>query len=377
MITQLHSKSIAEAAAQQASVNSSARRRGGFTLIEVLIVIAIIGILAGLLIPAVMFARKTIIQNSMAFEVEALGNAVEQFRNKYDVYPPDGSNRAAFERAMRKAFPQIAATEFTALYSVSNASNGLPAVLTVMDPSEALVFCLGGFSTSPTNPFTGPGGPLVAGTSATWQYNVDRTDPLFEFKQDLLSVTVTAGGDTISNDEGVLFGAAGANDALPVYTPSGMQAPFVYFNSVTYASNVPTPGGGTTRFYNFYNPSAINGIARPYKSGEVNTSVTPSTATSVAAQTSNDRHFQYANHRSFQLIGAGLDDSYGGVVGASAFEPPVFFSMKTGQSLTFPPSANPGFVNFIEAQSVPSEQLDNVSNFSDGTFESFLATQQP
>ncbi len=58
--------------------------------------------------------------------------------------------------------------------------------LKVMDPAEALVFFLGGFSSNPQRPFTGEGGPFsVTSTDTTvtggqtLQYNVQRTGAFF------------------------------------------------------------------------------------------------------------------------------------------------------------------------------------------------------
>jgi prepilin-type N-terminal cleavage/methylation domain-containing protein len=327
--------------------------RSGFTLVEVLIVIAIIGVLVGLLIPAVNMARRAVQQAAIAFEVEALANAIEQYKNKYGDYPPDGSNRATFERHFRKAFSGIAATEFAVLRDATVANSSAVGPDAVMDPAEALVFCLGGFSSDPARPFTGPGGPFAASGSGL-QYNVDRTNAFFEFKQTQLSIKLDASGTaTVSNDEEELFGSS-ANDLLPVYRPGGqLKAPFVYFDSRTYSFAV---GSGT--YFNSYNPANVEGVARPYKSDQKNTSVN--------AATNPDQFYRYVNDRSFQIISAGLDDSYGGVAALRPNDTPVFFMFPTGESLDIGTGNVGDLTQYKDLTGLPSTQLDNATNFSDG-----------
>ncbi|MCR9292223.1 MAG: prepilin-type N-terminal cleavage/methylation domain-containing protein [bacterium] len=355
-------------------------RRQGFTLIEILTVIAIIGILVGLLIPAIGAARRYVANSAILFEAQTIANAVEQYKNKYGDYPPDGSNRAVFERHFRKAFPNMAATEFTILYQVANnlsgESSGLRAVggsgsgqETVMDAAEALVFCLGGFSSDPTHPFTGPGGPITAapaGFSPPFQYNVTRDNAMFEFKQEQLSLEVEETGSgfrTISVDEGILADTPSRNDLMPVYSPgTGRLAPFVYFDSRTYSfSNASSPG---QLFFNVYYGTLLRGFARPYKSDNLNTNVIPN----QNDWKTNDAFVRYANDNSFQIISAGLDDDYGGVAQA-ANEPPLLYKFPSGDAVDIRSPNGSSFSRYTEVPGIPSAQLDNVTNFADGILE--------
>ncbi len=186
-------------------------RPAGFTLVEMLIVIAIIGVLAGLLAWGVNAARVAILKRAQKAEIENIASAVERYREKYGDYPPDGSSWPVMEAHLRKAFPNILITELN-LLNPANATNNAyvrndndttgshPLGGRVMDPAEALVFFLGGFSSDPQRPLSGPGGPFKANPSlaGTFIFNPQRENAFFEFKSNRL--TLSADG-TISNDE--------------------------------------------------------------------------------------------------------------------------------------------------------------------------------
>ena len=81
-----------------------------------------------------------------ALEITALSAAMEAYQAKHGAYPP---SVALSEQALRghllKRFPGLAEDE------------SIPPML---DPAEALVFWLGGFSLNPEYPVSGEGGPL-------------------------------------------------------------------------------------------------------------------------------------------------------------------------------------------------------------------------
>ena len=69
-------------------------RRAGLSLVEVLVVIAIVGILAGLLIPAVQAARESARRSQCKNNLKQLGLAMEQHASVYGRYPSDGWGHA-------------------------------------------------------------------------------------------------------------------------------------------------------------------------------------------------------------------------------------------------------------------------------------------
>ena len=167
------------------TVNQPNPNRSGFTLVEVLMVIAIIGILVGLTVPAVNIALRSVKQSAIALECNTLGDAVNKYNSKYGDYPPDGSDVNLMTRHLRKIFPQIAASEINLLTGALAVPAGNPAVANhaalgvpgaVMDPPEALVFFLGGFSSDPVHPFTGSGGPLRTAAGLSRHQLVRRRD---------------------------------------------------------------------------------------------------------------------------------------------------------------------------------------------------------
>lgn len=79
-------KTMNSKAIQAAAVR---RIRRGFTLVELLVVMAIIAILAGLGIPAVMMAIRTSNEFQIQTRSSQMGTAIEAFRNEYSFYPPD------------------------------------------------------------------------------------------------------------------------------------------------------------------------------------------------------------------------------------------------------------------------------------------------
>ena len=68
-------------------------RRRGLTLVEVLAVIAIIGLLAGLLLPAVQSVRESARSSSCGNNMRQMATAIESYTNQHGFLPPGGVGR--------------------------------------------------------------------------------------------------------------------------------------------------------------------------------------------------------------------------------------------------------------------------------------------
>ncbi len=148
-------------------------KQSGFTLVEMLTVIAIIGILAALLSTAMVAVRARVQRAGITSEINQLSMALENYKTQYGEYPPDGTDAAAIKRHIARAFPRA---------NADNLAKNVPT-----DPAQSLVFWLGGpivngrpigFCNNPTDPFNNA-------------VNKSRSLPFFDFPPAQLATTGT------------------------------------------------------------------------------------------------------------------------------------------------------------------------------------------
>jgi hypothetical protein len=256
---------------------------------------------------------------------------------------------------LRKAFPNILVSELNLLNPANSATyayihNDYAGAGRVMDPAEALVFFLGGFSSDAQRPFTGPGGPFVLNGSA-YQYNGSRQNSFYDFP----AARLTMSASLVSTDE-TAYDSPITPDLMPVFLAYKNKLefgnPYVYFDSRTYQSKTTPPS------CNYHLTRASAGAARPFLSEQVNT-----------LSTANNKPKLYENKQTFQILSPGMDGEYAGMVGSSGV---VLFTSKgirceydtTAQGFIPAATSLPAFV--LNASQLKLRPMtDNVGNFTE------------
>jgi prepilin-type N-terminal cleavage/methylation domain-containing protein len=263
--------------------------RRGFTLVEMLIVLAIIGVLIGLLLPAVMAAVNYARRTAIATEIGELDKAVTAYKDKTGDFPPNFRDFDAFMRHVRKCYPKADAAHLT---NVTLRIWSLPPNYTAMDldttrvpnidEGEALVLWLYLLDNDPREPFKA----ILAAFNAAG--SVDATllaagspERHFPFKEERL----IDGGDA---------------DFLPSYKAAYSGETFyLYLDSRSYDELI---ADFTSTARGAFGEDPSFGNTRPYWS-----ETRASTNTTLPLW----RQFKPMNPTSFQIISAGQDEEFG------------------------------------------------------------------
>ena len=229
---------------------NAARKRPGFTLVELLVVIGIIAVLVALLTPVVMQSLTKSRNAAIKAEIDMLHMAIMNYKNEYGSFPPafaagiNVSGTDAASKHLKRIFPRLANPGFQAqCLPYLNQGAGTFAAATGVTVDTAIVAWLFGFNTDAVNPVVSTNGTAtVTSGTVTITGSVSPRKKLFDFDT-----------SRINNFQ---------------YHPSGKQlSPYIYYSSSEYTSfpyaGSSTPGahrntvaGDPSPFTNFLQPFA-------------------------------------------------------------------------------------------------------------------------
>lgn len=322
----------------------SAHPRSGFTLVEILVVVAIITILVALLVPAVMFAVSRAKRGRMAMEVASISKALERYKLEYGEYPPDFADVQLYPSADARAARAVEIiTEH--LQSIrrrrdtvfdlpmANQSTRDVAVLSQLNPSNALYFWLGGLASNPEYPLMGQGERTV----------------MLDFAKERITNVLQARIVEGKNQNGAVLSNQ-VRDVAGQYYPAGdaTKRPFIYYRADSYTTNSADPSQtAAVRWVKaiFDNAVSVPGL------GQQNLPPVP------YLENLNGKT-NFAASDKFQVICAGLDGIYGTIQ-------PVNGQLQWDNLTTYP--------TIPTGIAVSKDHRDNVTSFTEGAIEDRLS----
>jgi len=339
--------------------------RPAFTLTELLVVIAIIAILAGLAATAAVSAMKAARRASISLELKQLAGSMDNFKNEYGAYPPNGMNpnnapstgpvavmlQADFEGMFKNAFPNHRENPqlIRALCGQSNDSN-FPNLQNGMTAAEALYFWLGGFSDDERYPISGPRGPsfLVVNGDPSDEVVEDRKRP-YAFELTRLQPVAASGVFDESKGRFLVYpDPKNPNQRRRInfwrYHAKGSEQPFVYFDVSRHKPGPFTMKGR----YDCWAVNPDTGTAAIFALKQLRRG--------VSAVNNNFNNMLFVDQGKCQILHCGLDDDWGAdLAHTGCITTPGNGPKNANDVMLFPDGP------FLR------EAADTLTNFTDGT----------
>ncbi len=295
-----------------------------FTLTELLVVITIIAILAGLITGAAVNALGRAKEAAITAELQQIGGSIEDLKNDLGAYPPNAmvkpsapTNILAQDdilRMFKKAFPRnqepprliYALAGVTGNVQNNNDVELLPGGMT---GAEAVFFWLGGFSSDVQYPISGPGGPSFAvdnSVSGNGEVLEDR-NLRYEFDLGRLGPRTAEGvfDSSSGNGRSITYTDPRTGNLRRInfwqYTPQGSQQPIVYYDCSRHLPaeyDLPIFGydGNSIREPQVY-------AIKKFREG--------------TAARQNPEDIRFVEDKKFQVLHCGTDDVWGNFTGFS------------------------------------------------------------
>ncbi|MEQ8849121.1 prepilin-type N-terminal cleavage/methylation domain-containing protein [Botrimarina sp.] len=369
----------------------SAFARHGFTLVELLVVITIIAILAGLLLAAAGGALGAGAQARITTDITQITTALEDYNNNVGSYPPNAQTNPqggpfpylepghaktlqTFKRHFKQAFPSHREPDALLAAMVGLAPNGTvpnspnPGEVLVggMNAAESLVFWLGGFSQDPKYPISGPGGPSYTfndlGTSAqedpienrAWTYpaNVQNLGPrtaenFFDQTDNRFIVYSDPRNPQVSRRINFWY-----------LKPSGSPAPYLYFDTSRSSSAIAQEDPPA---------STIDGYSGGQEAAKLNELVFVHAIKALKEDRSAPQPFKFANDNKFQLLHPGVDEDWGELPVVNPTPPSTIVPTQPAFKNWLVDSGGQVLYLYYPVGPWTLELADTLTNFADGT----------
>ena len=352
------------AATDSATSATRIAQRVGFTLVELLMVILIIGILVSMLVVAVNPVLQTAREFAVTQEMKQMDLAIENFRNKNGFYPPSfvGFVRAPNMEAqllpyLNKLSPNH--QELSPMFpGVSRLRVWWNAIGCKLNDSGSLIFWLNGLSTNKQFPITG-GLPLVDAMGNVVTTGGNAQLPVI-FNGDFV-VRVNMAGAVQTNTNGSNeFDLVGPLERESLFDFNGGQLSDQFFNPALATPGLAPTGAGI-RVYNQAFGNAKFDLAYRYRNSAFYGDPQGTAGVAFHINTDGTPPQVFLNPNTFQISTLGLDGRVSTLASTAINKP------------TTTPSGDPP-----TAQQLTDWQSfngDNIANFAAGRLDGFDWTE--